>query len=612
MMIRWVWVGVWVWLLVGCTTAGETREATPTPGKVAATAVATPTAATKSAGTMTDTVKGDLGAKLDEYMTRLAALGYAGPVLVAKDGEIVLAKGYGLADRARNIPVTPDTVVSTGSITKQFTAAAILKLEEQGKLSVNDPIAKYFQNAPPDKTGITLHHLLTHSAGFPGAIGDDYTAIGRDEYIRKALATPLNFPPGAEYDYSNVGYSLLGAIVELLSQQGYEAFLNDNLFKPAGMTQTGYKLPQWPKDRLAHGYARGEDRGTMLDRAWDADGPYWNLRANGGIQTTIGDMYRWHRALEGDTVLSSASRQKLFTPHVSEGPRSGSFYGYGWAIFKDPQGGKLVAHNGGDGVFAADFRRYVDAGLVVFIASSDQAYRAWHVSEPLEAILFSKSYTLPPRLAPIPAATLTSYAGTYRLPSGDTVTVAARDGALGLAGDGQAAYSLLQAGPPVDEARAKTLNQRAERIETERVKGNLAPLVEAFGGGLTEAEIKTQETTIAQRQAERFGALKEIKVVGTAADQEGPGLLTTVQLRFERGEVYKLYRWGPQGLMGLRLEDEIPSQLTLWPETATDFVSFSLTSQRQARVRFEGAGSGSPLSLVFKTPDGEVRAEKTP
>jgi CubicO group peptidase (beta-lactamase class C family) len=128
-------------------------------------------------------VEGDLAEKLDAYMTDVASDGFSGVILVAKDDKVILAKGYGLASRTESIPITPESVFDIGSITKQFTATAILQLEEQGKLSVNDPITKYFPDVPKFKEGMTLHHLLTHTSGLPAALGDDYFKIEREPYI---------------------------------------------------------------------------------------------------------------------------------------------------------------------------------------------------------------------------------------------------------------------------------------------------------------------------------------------------------------------------------------------------------------------------------------------
>jgi CubicO group peptidase (beta-lactamase class C family) len=200
-------------------------------------------------------------------------------------------------------------VFTTGSITKQFTATSILVLEARGKLSLQDPITIDFEAIPEDKGGVTLHHLLTHTAGFPGAIGDDRERIGREAFVRCALATERLFPPCSRYEYSNVGYSLLAAVVERGSGESYEAFLHRNLFEPAGMHDTGYILPGWDPQRLAHGWTDdGGDWGTLVDRLIGEAGPGWNLSGNGGICSTVQDMFRWHRAPPGDAILPGSSR----------------------------------------------------------------------------------------------------------------------------------------------------------------------------------------------------------------------------------------------------------------------------------------------------------------
>ncbi len=333
---------------------------------------------------------------LNEYMDRIATLGFSGVLLVAMDDEIIFSRGYGKADRSRNIPFTTETVTTTGSITKQFTGAAILKLEMMGKLSVPDPITKYFDNVPSDKKDISLHHLLTHTAGLRPALGYDFAEISREEYIELAMSTPLNRAPGELYEYSNVGFSLLAAIVEQVSGRSYDAFVHEHLFKPAGMTKTGSAVPNWHRDEMAHGYRGDRDWGTFLDHPRAKDGPYWHLRGNGGILTTVGDMFRWHTALEGDAILSEDAKKKYYYPHVPEGPRASSHYGYGWSIVTTPRGTKLITHNGGNPYFAADFLRYVDEGVVIVIASNTAEQRATRHSRQIARIAFGYEYTLPP------------------------------------------------------------------------------------------------------------------------------------------------------------------------------------------------------------------------
>jgi CubicO group peptidase (beta-lactamase class C family) len=303
----------------------------------------------------------------------------------------VISKGYGYADPRNEVPFTSETVFDIGSITKQFTAAAIMRLEMDGKLTTDDKITKFFSDVPENKRGITLHHLLTHSAGLTGEVGDDYEVLPRDEVVRRMLAMVPKVEPGRWHRYSNGGYSMLGAVVEIASGQSYEQYLREKLFLPAGMRHTGYLLPDWSKAVVAHGVtSEGEDWGTPRDQRWADDGPYWALRANGGILSTVGDMYRWHLTLLDDKILSKEAKAKMFTPHIREVPWGKSYYGYGWAIFPTERDTKLITHDGGNGIFFANFRRYVDDGVVMIIASNDARHSAEDIEGGLLPIVFGK------------------------------------------------------------------------------------------------------------------------------------------------------------------------------------------------------------------------------
>jgi CubicO group peptidase (beta-lactamase class C family) len=155
-----------------------------------------------------------------------------------------------------------------------------------------------------------------------------------------------------------------------VSGQGYEEYLRDELWLPAGMKNTGYRLPQWRADSIAHGYRGETDWGTPLDKRWAEDGPYWNLRGNGGVLSTVWDLYRWHQALMGEEILPAEEKDRMYTRRVKESPLSRSWYSYGWALSDSPRGTRIVEHNGGNGIFFADFVRYVDEGTVIIAASN--------------------------------------------------------------------------------------------------------------------------------------------------------------------------------------------------------------------------------------------------
>ncbi len=312
-----------------------------------------------------------INARIDSFMLASTGAGFNGSVLVMRGDTVLLDKGYGLRDREQNLANTSATVHAIGSITKQFTAACILKLQESGKLKVTDPLRTYLKEVPMDKSGITLHQLLTHSAGFPGAVGDDNEAIDGGAFTKLALATPLEFTPGTSYAYSNVGYSLLGIIVEHVSGMAYERYLHDSLLVPAGVLHTGYRLPDWSKQELAIGYRKDGTRwGTMLDHPIVNGGLGWHLRANGGILSTSHDMAAWIDALRSNKVLSKASTDQMFAQHVEEGEGAGSFYGYGWALFSTKRDTRLITHNGGNGVQFADVLWFPDEDVRVVLMSN--------------------------------------------------------------------------------------------------------------------------------------------------------------------------------------------------------------------------------------------------
>jgi CubicO group peptidase (beta-lactamase class C family) len=425
----------------------------------------------------------ELAARFEPHLEALTQEGFSGIVLVAKGGEIVFERGYGLAHRERGTKISPETVFTIGSITKQFTGAAILKLEMAGHLRVEDPISRFFDDVPADKRGLTLHHLLTHSAGFPGAIGHDFTETLREEFVRLAMETPLASKPGERYEYSNVGYSLLAAVVELVTKGSYEVYLRDKLFLPAGMKDTGYVLPEWQEDRLAHGYRGDVHWGTVVGHPFAADGPYWHLRGNGGIHSTARDMFRWHLALVGDEILSPSAKEKLYTRHISEG--GGSYYGYGWSLSDTSRGTRLVTHNGGNPYFFADFLRFIDEDVVVFLASGSGGDGHGRVGSELARMVFDPSYQ-----PSVPGQ------GEAMTASGEGTSLTERYGLPG-SPTGRRSAELLAAIASVDQAERRQLVAAmfAPKLIEKRSVDGLVEIVEQLAGDLGDFELVGAQKT---------------------------------------------------------------------------------------------------------------------
>lgn len=285
-----------------------------------------------------------LATQIRDYMERLADAGFAGAVLVARGDEVVFEAGYGVADESTNSPITAQTVFDSGSLSKQFTVAAVLHLAQAGELQPDTTVGELLQGAPSDKASITVHQLLTHSSGLPQYVyPGDFEPLDRTEAQTLAFEAELEFEPGERYLYSDTGYGLLAIVVEELSGTSLQDYLARALFEPAGMAQTGfYNDPKWAESAVAHGYWNDQDTGSAATRP----GPYWGLLGFGGVLTTVGDLQRWSRALRRRVVLDEASVEALFTPHIEEGPGAESFYGYGWVVSELPNGVTAAWHDG--------------------------------------------------------------------------------------------------------------------------------------------------------------------------------------------------------------------------------------------------------------------------
>lgn len=331
-----------------------------------------------------------LATKIDNYMKSGVEKGYAGSLLVAKGGKIILNKGYGFADRANNIVNTPDTIFDIGSNTKQFTAAAIMKLVDQKKLSTTDRLVQFFDNVPADKKDITVHQLLTHTSGFDHGFGGDFDGTTKDQFLKKAFASKL-ISKGGKYRYSNAGYSLLAAVIEKVSDMDYETYLSQNILKPAGLNHTGYLLPDWKQQPLAQQYWHGViPRGATVQRYLKDGAVSWNLVGNGGVASTSTDLYNWLEALKTDKVLSKPARDQLFNRHVVIGQNPDRYNAYGWGVKTGYKGKSLVTHNGGNGVFYSGIAWY-PKGDVTIIYSSNTSTAEWPTYQ-VHQMIFEPDY----------------------------------------------------------------------------------------------------------------------------------------------------------------------------------------------------------------------------
>ena len=317
----------------------------------------------------TPTLEGPRATAASAYVVSRMSAGFAGAILVAHHGKVVLRGGYGMANRERGIPWSTSIVAPLGSVTKVFTAAAVVDLWDRKLLAPSDKLGKFFPRFTTASTAdLTVQQLLTHTSGLDTFSGDDFEKIGLSEFLTRTLGSAPKSAPGTMRT-SNIGFSLLAAIVERVGGLSMDSFLRRRLFNFVGMTHTGYNLPNLPSDSMAVGYLNDIRRGTLIDSLAPLGADFWNLYGNGGMQGSAEELYLWVRALADGKVLSAQGRRAMWAPQARR--PDGAEYGYGWSVRRDAKGElEQVSNSGSDGVFLASLNYFPQEDLFVSVVSN--------------------------------------------------------------------------------------------------------------------------------------------------------------------------------------------------------------------------------------------------
>jgi CubicO group peptidase (beta-lactamase class C family) len=363
--------------------------------------------------------------------------GFMGMVAVVRDHRLIFQRGYGYANLEWQIPFTPDTRFRIGSLSKQFTAAAILLLQQDGKLKTSDPISRFYPNSPATWSDITLRNLLAHTSGIPDvdfSLVLKYSPHTPEELMKGIPEKPLEFQPGTKAEYANINYMLLGRVIEQASGAPYCRFLQERILRPLQLTETGCDWNTTIVPHRAYGYRPSPNGPTDVERD-----DLSSLAGAGNLYSSTDDLIRWTEALHGGKVLSPASFKEMVTPFLDD-------YGYGLQV--DGEGGTLdISHNGTvDGFFSClDYIPQTKTTVVILSNLVGEGNHTTpgtlaldtelvHLAMNEDAILPSES-----KETPISEKILSAYAGRYRstdpkLPQILLVTIA--DGHLYLQNDG--------------------------------------------------------------------------------------------------------------------------------------------------------------------------------
>jgi D-alanyl-D-alanine carboxypeptidase len=349
-------------------------------------------------------------------------------VAVVRDGQVVKAEGYGLANTELDVRATPQTVYQIGSVSKQLIAAGIMLLVQDGRISLDDKASKYLAATPTAWQPITVRHLLTHTAGIvnePPAF-DSYKLQSDADLVKSAYSAPLLFAPGAQWTYSNTGYFALADIIRIVSGEPWDAFLQKRVFQPLAMTSTRTTTMEIVSNR-ASGYA--PISGTLSNAP-----PILPVRPSGAFLSTVLDLAKWDAALSAGSLLSAATLSQMWTPVPLSG--GGTYaYGFGWQV-DAVAGHKRVHHSGTMPGFRATMHRYVDDKLTVIVltnaAHADPGSIARRIAESyIPALVEPRPTTAPQRTAiTVDPKSFDAYVGRYQPNQAITVTISVEGGKL--------------------------------------------------------------------------------------------------------------------------------------------------------------------------------------
>jgi CubicO group peptidase (beta-lactamase class C family) len=418
-------------------------------------------------------------------------------ILVSQDGKIIYEKGYGYADVGNKVPVTPDTKFRIGSITKQFIAVSILKLQEEGKLSVQDKLSKYIPGFPRGDE-VTIHHLLTHTSGIhsftdrPGFLKYVTMPITSAALVDTIKAYPYDFNPGDKYQYNNSGFVLLGYILEKLSGKSLAVSLNETLFKPLGMNNTGIYETTKVLDNEAYGYSYSND--TIFKALnWDMS----QVGGAGALYSTTKDLYTWNEAVFNGKVLSDESLKAAFTK-TELNNKEKIDYGYGWSI-GELRGNRLISHGGGLHGFLSDLERQPDKKVTVIVLCNstppppgiNPGTNGLLIMECLLWPAMAKQTSFGSDIK-IDENTLKSYAGRYNYGRGAVLTVTLEGNQLMAQMTGQPNFPVYPSS--YDEFNWKVVEAKIKFVKDD--KGNATHAIHTQGGQQLEAKKLNDEIPV--------------------------------------------------------------------------------------------------------------------
>ncbi len=541
---------------------------------------------------------------LKEYFQFLENAGFSGQVQIAEKGQMIKRQDFGMANRETKQPVTSTTAFNIASLTKQFTATAILLLEQEGKLNCGDTLGKFWDTLSEEKKAISIHQLLTHKSGFKRQLFPTGGKISKTELISKIFTEPLQSKPGISFQYSNTGYEVLAAIIEHVSGISYTEFIRHKFILPYGLIHTYFNTDDL-KDinhEIAIGYNEWKEINYPI-----LDSQNWNNTGASNILSTDNDMMKWFSLILNNKVLSASQTQKLFSAAENEE------YGYGWYVTKTDDNERLIYHGGDLAGFHSELLYYPDRDRVIYIITNADLFgygiSKYRIEENVPKILRGESIDFPLNSVKYKPEILYKYCGTYQFDSSNYYKVWINGEQLTMGASGQTAINLSLSKKSRHKLNLDSVCQISFNLLNfvlDSTKENGKDILSGENFNFYFPFLK--EKIISYSKA--MDGMPVISVAGTIpAYWRGSGMCRTyLNLKFQAGSTPVYLGWGPKGLYDITFNDDRPFPL-IYPLVClseSNVLIYDIDHSNVTPIQFTLDQKKVIKSLSIKDDDGRI------
>lgn len=544
--------------------------------------------------------------QLKEYLSFLSNAGFSGQILVAEKGKILSNHAFGYSNKETMKRVTPTTAFNIASLTKQFTASAILWLEQNEKLKTSDTLGKFWDTIPVDKRGITIHQLLNHNAGFGRQVVKTVEIISKNELLGKLFSSNLKHKPGSAFQYSNSGYEILAAIVEKVSGISFKEFIRQTFIIPNNLTHTYFNTDNLVE--INHEIALGYNEWEEVSNCYSPPAN-WNNTGASNILSTAEDLYKWFTLIKTDKILKSIQRNKLFS--VSTKTDEDEEYGYGWYIAKTTTGKQLIYHGGDISGYHSEFRYFPEDDKTIIILTNQELFGfgifKYRIASNIFKAISGTQIAFPTKTIKFKKDSLYKFCGIFQIDSINSFKIWINGDQLTLGASGQEAIDLLVPKATRIQSNLKAATENSLILINAVISGDDEKVKNIISTNSFEFFYSAlKETYIAHSNA--FGGIPVVSSLGTIpAYWSGDNTSRTyIKLDFPAGSSVFYFGWTPKDIYDVTANSDRPFPL-IYPIIFTDTqkcFSYSLDNSYSTEMKFIENKNGIIIGMTISDENG--------